>query len=92
MTTQTDDRHRHPNDKVVWIHIDHKKYPTGEKVLTGAQIRAMAEPPITQEYDLFIETKGPGDDRKMSDDDKERIDECDTFYSAPRQINPGVRR
>ena len=82
--------HHHDEHKEIFIHIDHKKYPTHLRVMTGAQVRALAVPPISAEYDLFIETKGPGDDRKLSDTDKEKIDDCDSFYSVLRQINPGV--
>jgi hypothetical protein len=82
--------HEHGEHEVIYIHIDHKKYPTRLRVMTGAQIRALAVPPIGPEYDLFVETKGPGDDRKLADTDKEKIDDCDTFYSVLRQINPGV--
>ena len=46
---------RHDEDKMVVIHIDHKQYKTTKGVKSPAEIRAIAQPPISEEYDLWIE-------------------------------------
>lgn len=86
----TNGHHHQEHHQKHYIHIDHKKYETSMCELTGEQIRKLAVPPISQEYDLWLETKGPGDDRKIEDHERVRIDDCDSFYSAPKQINPGA--
>ena len=82
--------HGHEEHRDVYIHIDHKKYDIHERELTGSKIRATAKPPIGSDYDLFLETKGPGDDRKIADHEVVKIHECESFYSVLRQINPGI--
>jgi multiubiquitin len=79
-----DERHE------IFIHIDHHKYEIRKHELTGKQIREIPKPPIGSDYDLFLETRGPGDDRKIRDEEEVRMRDGESFYSAPRHINPGA--
>lgn len=77
------------HEKVI-IHIDHKKYETDQQAMTGSQLRALANPPIAADYDLFLEVPGPGDDRKIADSEEVTLSNGMQFYSVLRQINPGA--
>lgn len=82
-----DDRHEHDQ---IYIHIDHKKYHPKHHRLTGHQIRELAEPHITAEYDLWLETPGPGDDEKIRDHQEVHLKHRMSFYSVLRHIDPGA--
>jgi hypothetical protein len=77
-----------PQDKEFTVHIDKKLYKTTETVLTGAQIRALAKPPIGPDYALWLEVPG-GEDVLEEDNDSIDIREGIHFFTSPRQINPG---
>lgn len=79
-----------PPDKDVVIHIDHKQYKVSEEIMNGSQIRATAKPPISGDYDLYLENPGPGDDQKVGDLQQLALKNGMQFYSVPREINPGV--
>ena len=86
----TDDKGpKGPPDKDVVIHIDHKQYKVTEEVMTGSQLRVTAKPPISGDYDLFLEVPGPGDDQKIGDAQSVTLKNGMQFYSVPREINPG---
>ncbi len=84
--------HEHHGRDEFFIHIDHKKYEVDEDELTGAEVRQLAKPPIGPEYDLYLETPGPGDDEKIADDQVVCLKHRMSFYSVLRQINPGAYR
>ena len=75
------------------ILIDRKEYhvPWPVHVLTGLEIRRIADPPIGRSRDLFEIVAG-GSDRKVHDDTKVDIRDGIRFFTAPRQINPGRGR
>jgi hypothetical protein len=89
MANEKHDQGRPEHDKFV-IHIDHKKYEVHEAYMTGADIRLVAAPPIGADYDLYLETPGPGDDEKIGDTDRLPMKNGMSFYSVLRQINPGA--
>lgn len=76
-----------PGEKLTIV-IDGKRYQAPARVMTGAQLRRLAEPNIGPDYDLWQEVAG-GEDNLV--DDKERIKLRDGmgFYSSSRDINPG---
>ena len=82
-----DPNDHHDDEKMVVIHIDHKQYKTTKGIKSPAEIRAIAEPPISEEYDLWIEVPGPGDDHKV--EQSIEVTNGMHFYSVLRQINPG---
>lgn len=71
------------------IHIDQKKYDAPSATMTGAQIRALASPPIGSDRDLFLVVPGPADDRKVGDSEVIELKPGTHFFSAPTTINPG---
>lgn len=79
-----------PPEKQVVIHIDHKEYKVTEDALTGSQLRTTAKPPISGDYDLYLENPGPGDDKKIGDTQSVPLKNGMHFYSVPREINPGA--
>jgi hypothetical protein len=76
--------------KEIPIQIDHKPYKATKPVLTGAELRVLADPDISANYDLFREVRGPGDDVKVADNEGVELEPGTHFYSVLRQINPGV--
>lgn len=75
----------------ITILIDKKEYKAPETGMTGAQLRALAEPPIGPEYDLFQIVPG-GDDKLITDNEEVHLKNGDRFFSAPHNINPGAGR
>jgi hypothetical protein len=56
--------------------------------MTGAQLRGLPSPPITQGRDLFQVIPG-GDDRKIEETEQVHLKSGMRFFTAPGQINPG---
>lgn len=81
------DADKRPNPTHV-IHIDRKQYKTDAPALTGAELRTLAEPDITAEYDLWLEVPG-GADRIIADTDTVDIHNGMHFHSVQRNTNPG---
>jgi hypothetical protein len=78
----------HTEHQIV-IHIEDKQYKTTATELKGAEIRALAQPPVAADRDLILEIPGPGDDRIIKDSESVTLKNGMHFYSAPRDINPG---
>ncbi len=57
--------------------------------MTGAELRALAEPDVGADRDLFRVVPGPGDDVKVGDLEAVGLEPGMHFYSAPKTINPG---
>lgn len=72
----------------VSIHIDKNVYRVHAGSLSGAQLRALASPPISGHYDLYLEVPG-GDDRLVADDVPIELRSGMHFFSAPANITPG---
>ena len=72
------------------IKIDNKPYKAPKTPMTGAELRALAQPPVGPERDLFREVPGPGDDVKVNAADSVDLKPGMHFYSAPVTINPGA--
>ncbi|MCC7002034.1 MAG: multiubiquitin domain-containing protein [Gemmatimonadaceae bacterium] len=70
------------------IKIDREHYKVEAEELTGAAIRATANPPIGGGHDLFLVVPG-GTDRKVGDEEVIKLKDGMRFFSAPSQINPG---
>lgn len=76
-------------DHPIPIQIDHKTYKVTKLSMTGAELRALAQPPIGTDRDLFEELPGPSDDKKIGDEDIVEIKPGMHFYTTPATINPG---
>lgn len=78
-----------PPEKELPIHIDHKPCRAPRTPMTGAELRALADPPIGADRDLFRVVPGPEDDVKVGDAESVDLKSGMHFYSAPTTINPG---
>jgi len=72
------------------IRIDHKPYRAPKHIMTGLELRVLAQPPIGQQDDLWLEHPGPEDDIKVGNDMPIHLKEGMHFYIAPATINPGA--
>lgn len=77
------------HDHFTPIQIDHKPYQAPKTSMTGAELRALAEPAIGADRDLFRVVPGPADDIRVEDQDSVALAPGMHFYSAPKSINPG---
>lgn len=84
MTDQTE-----KTPKEFKIQIDRVHYEVAETHLTGAQLRALPNPPIGPDRDLFEVVPG-GTDLKLGDADVVEMRNGERFFTAPAQINPGL--
>lgn len=75
--------------KTVTIHIDRKPYKVDAGSLTGVQIRALPNPVIGPDFDLWREVPG-GDDEKIGNDQVVELKNGMHFFSAHTHINPGA--
>jgi hypothetical protein len=85
----TPDEKPHP-DHGISITIDRKPYKAPKTPMTGAEIRALAAPPIGPDRDLYLEVHGRGQDRLIRDDESVQLENGTHFYSAPKTVNPGM--
>ncbi len=76
-----------PGQKLVIV-IDSKKYRAPARVMTGAQLRRLAEPDIGPAFDLWQEVPG-GEDNLVGDNERIKLADGMGFYSASCEINPG---
>lgn len=70
------------------IKIDRTEFKVKEHFLTGAQLRALPNPPIGPDRDLFEVVPG-GSDEKVAETQKVKMRDGLRFFTAPAQINPG---
>ena len=81
--------HEHAAEHGITIFIDHLPYKVANEKVTGAQVRALANPPIDDGKDLFHAVAGKGADVKMGDDDSVEVNSREVthgrhFYSAAK--------
>lgn len=77
-----------PKPGKVTIYIDGTQYIAGTRELTGAQIRAVANPPIPDDRDLWMDIVDKLDELIPNDKTVE-LEPNQRFFSVPRVINPG---
>ena len=77
-------------DKEIPIQIDHRPYKATKPAMTLAELRELADPDVSADYDLFREVPGAGDDVKLTDTGAVELKPGMHFYSVLRQINPGA--
>lgn len=76
-----------PGEKLTIV-IDGKKYRAIARIMTGAQLRRLANPNIGPEYDLWQEVPG-ADDNLVGDKERIKLRDGMGFYSSSCEINPG---
>jgi hypothetical protein len=74
--------------KKIVIHIDRTKFEVEDKEMTGTELRALPEPDIGAEFDLWLEVPG-GEDDRVDPDEPVRLKNGTHFFTAPSTINPG---
>lgn len=74
--------------KKIVIHIDRTKFEVEDREMTGAEIRALPEPDIATEFDLWLEVPN-GEDDRIEADEPVRLKNGTHFFTAPSTINPG---
>jgi len=80
----------HGEPPQVNIQIDREHFKVEEASLTGAQLRLLPVQDIGPDRDLFQVVPG-GQDLKVEDADPVQLKSGMRFFTAPGQINPGVR-
>jgi hypothetical protein len=70
------------------IFIDGAKYHAAAAELTGAQIRELAQPPVAEDRDLWLDIVDKLDEL-IEDDQVVHLEAKMRFFSVPREINPG---
>lgn len=70
------------------IRIDRDHYTVTEGALTGAQLRALPDPDVGDDRDLFEVVPG-GSDIKIEQDVVVEMRSGLRLFTAPAQINPG---
>lgn len=86
---QAAETEKHPEHVHFEIQIDRHHYTVHERFMTGLQLRAVPQPPIGPDRDLFEVVPG-GSDRKIGNEEVVEIRNGLRFFTAPAQINPGL--
>lgn len=74
--------------KQIVIHIDRKQFKVAEGEMTGARLRALPDPDVGPEFDLWLEVPG-GEDRRIDNEESVKLKNGMHFFTAPSVINPG---
>lgn len=75
-------------EKQVVIHIDRKPFKVAVEELTGSELRALPDPDIGPEFDLWLEEPG-GEDKRIENEEPVKLRNGMHFFTAPSVINPG---
>jgi len=80
------DEHQPKKDEVIFI--DGKEYKS-RNLTTGKALYILGSVDA-QSYDLYEEVRGKGDDKFVADNDEPiHTYDCERFYSAQKNLNPG---
>ena len=82
----------HGEPRSIPIFIDEVKYEVPYRHMAGVALRALPQPPIGADRDLWLETPGPKDDVLIRPDETYEVRPGSKFYTAPSTINPGEGR
>lgn len=80
-----------PDHKTYSIHIDKDHFKVEQHVMTGAELRALPNPPIPASRDLLLVVPG-GLDKVVEDGDQIDIKDGLHLVTAPREVTPGANR
>jgi Multiubiquitin len=81
----TDSAHQHE----FHIQIDRAHFTVAQDQLRGAQLRALPNPPIGSDRDLY-EIRPGNPDLLIGDSEAVKMHDGLRFFTAPKQINPGA--
>lgn len=71
------------------ITIDKKPYKATKEEMTGAELRALPDPDVPADRDLWLEIPGNQDDMPVTPGSVIHLKPGMHFYTAPSTINPG---
>lgn len=77
------------SNQVIPIFIDEVKFDAPADQMTGAGLRALPQPPVAADRDLWLEVPGPKDDLLMRPESTYDVKPGSKYYTAPSTINPG---
>lgn len=78
-------------DTQITIFIDNKPYLVPQDtVAPGGRLRALPNPDIGPEYDLWLDVEGTDNDKKIGNTDEVQLVANMHFYTAPADLNPGA--
>jgi hypothetical protein len=75
--------------KHVTIHIDKETFKVEGESITAEALRALPEPDIGADRDVYLETHGPGEDELVEAGESVPLREGMHFFTAPAAITPG---
>ncbi|MGH2636972.1 MAG: multiubiquitin domain-containing protein [Actinomycetota bacterium] len=78
-----------PEGHTFHIQIDRVHFEVTEANLSGAQLRQLPSPPIGEDRDLY-EIRPGEPDHLVEDGESINMHDGLRFFTAPKQINPGV--
>jgi hypothetical protein len=70
------------------ILIDGTQYIAPRREMTGAQIRTLPNPPVSEDRDLWLDVRG-GLDELINDNEEVQLHPEMRFFTVPKVINPG---
>jgi hypothetical protein len=76
-------------DKSVEIIIDSERFAVRKEKMTAEELRALPDPDIGADRDLYLEGHGDRDDDLIEAGETVRIKKGLRFFTAPATITPG---
>ena len=79
----------HEKDRRIPITIDETHFSAPSNHMTGLELRALPDPDVPENRDLWLEVPGPSDDDLIRPETTYTVKPGAHFYTAPSTINPG---
>lgn len=73
----------------ITIFIDRKRLVAPRTEMTGTELKALGG--VKPDFCLYLEVPGPGDDRRITDNETIVLKSGMKFFSTPCDLNPGSR-
>jgi hypothetical protein len=90
MTTSHSNQSDEHHTTQIPITIDKVPFKAPKTPMTGAELRALPEPDVASDRDLWLEVPGPSDDLPITPTTVLDLRPGMHFYTAPKTINPGA--
>ena len=81
--------HDHEIERSISITIDDTGYKAPSHHMTGKELRALPDPDVPDNRDLWLEVPGPADDDLIRPDKTYTVKPGAHYSTAPSTINPG---
>ena len=92
MSPKDEEKSPKPNrtpDNRVPIHIDQELFKVDDGEISAEDLRALPDPDIGADRDLYQEVPGQAEDNLMSPNERVTVKPGMHFFTAPRSITPG---